>query len=340
MWKLIILRFKLLCVFWKSAPNCSIEIPLTGKRNIFVFLGADYGNLGDVAITYAQTKFLKDNFKNDNIIEIPISQTFAAIKIIKREIRQNDIITLIGGGNTSDLYDDIEFLRQLVIWNFRRHVIIGFPQTFDLSETAAGRFTSWTIKAIYNRARKLFIYARETNTFNVIRKRYPNINVEMLPDIVMSLDERQTQNRKGILLCLRSDKEKSTNKAIIDNILAKLNQIYRQTDIADNQINAVTLENRYSLFHEQLGKFRKHEVVLTDRLHGMIFAFITGTPAYVFDNSNHKISACYQWIKDCGYIQLVKSADDVLPFSKISNFEHVHSQIITRIKKSICLKLQ
>jgi pyruvyl transferase EpsI len=31
------------------------------KNQAYIFLAADYGNLGDVAITYAQTKFLEDN---------------------------------------------------------------------------------------------------------------------------------------------------------------------------------------------------------------------------------------------------------------------------------------
>jgi len=34
------------------------------KKQVYIFLAADYGNLGDVAITYAQTKFLKEHTKN------------------------------------------------------------------------------------------------------------------------------------------------------------------------------------------------------------------------------------------------------------------------------------
>ena len=30
------------------------------KKRVFVFLAADYGNIGDIAITYAQKEFLKE----------------------------------------------------------------------------------------------------------------------------------------------------------------------------------------------------------------------------------------------------------------------------------------
>ncbi|MDA3776081.1 polysaccharide pyruvyl transferase family protein [Streptococcus thermophilus] len=41
-------------------------------------------------------------------------------------------------------------------------------------------------------------------------------------------------------------------------------------------------------FRKIITKFR-YEVVLTDKLHGMIFSYITGTPCIVLANDNHKI---------------------------------------------------
>ena len=57
------------------------------------------------------------------------------------------------------------------------------------------------------------------------------------------------------------------------------------------------------IFHTKRDKFSKAELVITDRLHGMIFSVITKTPCLVFDNKNHKISETYTaWLKDCNYI--------------------------------------
>ncbi len=41
----------------------------------------------------------------------------------------------------------------------------------------------------------------------------------------------------------------------------------------------------------------------------MVFAYITRTPALVFENNNGKIKYCFEWIKDSGFIQLLKKQD-------------------------------
>ena len=40
--------------------------------------------------------------------------------------------------------------------------------------------------------------------------------------------------------------------------------------------------------------FQKSELVITDRLHGMIFCYITKTPCIVMPNNNHKILMTYE----------------------------------------------
>lgn len=94
-----------------------------------MFLAADYGNLGDVAITYAQEKYLSETFPGYKIVDVPISKTLNSIKAIQSIISKDDIITTVGGGNMCDLYFDIELLRQLVVKAFPNNKVISFPQT-------------------------------------------------------------------------------------------------------------------------------------------------------------------------------------------------------------------
>ena len=49
-------------------------------------------------------------------------------------------------------------------------------------------------------------------------------------------------------------------------------------------------------------------IVLTDRLHGMIFSAITGTPCVASSNYNHKIKESYEWIK---YLPYIKYAENI-----------------------------
>src|SRR5690606_38406975 len=110
----------------------------TSKNQAYIFLAADYGNLGDVAITYAQTKFLKEH-SDYQVIEIPISESLEGLWSVKKNIKKGDIVTTVGGGNMGDLYDQIEFIRQLTFQWFPNNRIISFPQTFDFTDSKEGR---------------------------------------------------------------------------------------------------------------------------------------------------------------------------------------------------------
>ena len=59
------------------------------------------------------------------------------------------------------------------------------------------------------------------------------------------------------------------------------------------------------------------ELVITDRLHGMIFACITSTPCIVLDNYNHKIRNFYRsWLSDVPNIRFAEQVEDILPLTR------------------------
>ncbi|WP_232684040.1 polysaccharide pyruvyl transferase family protein [Leuconostoc mesenteroides] len=61
--------------------------------------------------------------------------------------------------------------------------------------------------------------------------------------------------------------------------------------------------------NSKLQEFSSSKIVITDRLHGMIVAYITGALAIVFDNQNNKVRHSYNdWLSDVDYIHFV--ADD------------------------------
>ena len=111
------------------------EVTLAKGKRIFVFLSADYGNIGDLAISKAQRNFLKDNLTDYEVFPVPISKTRIWLGSIKKQVTSDDIITIIGGGNMGSLYPDIEDLRQLVIRSFPCNRVVCFPQTLDWDES-------------------------------------------------------------------------------------------------------------------------------------------------------------------------------------------------------------
>ena len=56
---------------------------------------------------------------------------------------------------------------------------------------------------------------------------------------------------------------------------------------------------------KKLDEFRKSKLVVTDRLHGMLFAAITGTPCIALGNSSGKVKGVYDWLTHLDYIQYV-----------------------------------
>lgn len=323
--------------YWHSVSHLSEYDKLREKKKCFVFLAADYGNLGDVAITHAQEKFLKENYPEFEIIDVPISKTLSHLKALRQISSPNDIITVVGGGNMSDLYYDIEILRQMVVKAFPKNKVILFPQTMFFSSSLGGKYLYRKAKRTYLRHNNLTITARERWSYHAMKSM---ISIcKLVPDIVMSLDKREpTTERKGITLCLRDDVESDLSKDFKDVLGTEVSKKF-SVAFYDTHIGrcGLSLDNRLNELNKIWAQFRSSEWVITDRLHGMIFAFITATPCIVLPNNNYKIEGCYSWIKDCGYIYFI----DELNISKLKallsrkvrtiDFETVHNILKNKV---------
>jgi len=301
------IKFILFRLKFKSNSYFNFKIP-SSKKRIFIFLAADYGNLGDVAITYAQHKFLSTTFTDYTTTEIPISQTLAGLEYVKRIITKDDIITTVGGGNMGDLYIQIENYRQMVFEYFPNNKIISFPQTVDFSETLSGLDALDAAKFVYENHKHLLLLAREQKTFDYFQLHFPSTKSLLVPDIVMSLNREQpTFERKGAVICLREDKEKKLTDNQHQELLDTIKSNYKNISFRDTHIGTdfMGLKTRVSELFSIWDTFKKAEIVVTDRLHGMIFCFITNTPVMVLLNNNHKVQSSFEWINTATNIYLV-----------------------------------
>lgn len=306
------LRKKLFMKYFLSNATDAFLKYNNDKQSIVVALAADYGNLGDVAITKAQTEYLESMFPKANVIDFPISQTFTMMKSLKKVIKKGDIITLVGGGNTGDMYDDIEYCRQFVISQFPDNLVVAFPQTIDFSNTAYGEKALTRFIKVYNNHSNLFVSAREKKSFDKFKMLLPNVDVLFVPDIVLSLKtDLPNVSREGISLVLRDDSEKQMKSEAINNLKETLKKKYNVSSF-DNTINTsrMGIEVRKEELNKQLMKFKRSGVVVTDRLHGMIFAVITNTPCIAIDNSNKKISGVYNaWLNNIQNLKVLETFD-------------------------------
>lgn len=74
-------------------------------------------------------------------------------------------------------------------------------------------------------------------------------------------------------------------------------------------------EFRKKFLTKQWKQIAKSSIVITDRLHGMIFSYLTQTPCIVLANNNGKIKSAYtDWLCDCNFIKFVNNEDNILNY--------------------------
>ena len=302
------------------------EIVLPVGKRVFIFLSADYGNIGDLAISAAQKNFISQYTADYEIVTVPISKTIFWIDSIKKQIRTDDIITIIGGGNMGSLYPDIEGIRQLIIQKFSHNRIICFPQTLDWDETKASNRALNKIVRIYSSHSDIHIFARESITYKKLKKIFNgkvNVKIGLVPDIVMSASANNlgvvnSSKPTGILTCLRNDKEcalKAEHYAIVESAIGNTGLTITKTDThaGGSGLNEVECNK---LLSDKIQQFAGVQLVITDRLHGMILCILSGTPCLVLPNSNHKIRQTYlDWLKYHPRLMFIESEN----FNKISD---------------------
>lgn len=286
------------------------------EQKIFLMLAPDYANVGDIAISIAQEKILQKVHPSSKIIEIPMLSFYKYKDDIKSIINENDIITIIGGGNMGSVYLEGEERRREIIKSFPNNKIISFPQSIDFENTLNGKDEFEKTIKIYAEHKNLTIFAREERSYNIMKQNFKN-DVYLVPDTVIYLKDKlniqKNTQRKHITLCLREDREKITSNTIskdITNLLKNNNHTNIKT--IDTYLGKIEFEqsDKINIFENLLKKFTESQIIITDRLHGMIFALITHTPCIALDNSNKKVSSTYNtWLKECNYIKFLDKFD-------------------------------
>lgn len=273
-------------------------------KNIFLLTSPEYGNLGDHAIASSMLGFVKEQFSEYKIYEIPDSEFGNSISWIVKNNKRDDFIFLIGGGNFGILYPKIEYWRRLVIRKCKNAKIVLFPQSSVWRTDLHDKLQLQRSIRIYSNNQNLYLMAREKNTYNLIKQNFKN-KVYLTPDIVLTkkyvanLTEK-SDYKDTVLLCFRNDIEKSLKTETIteiEKIISSKGYLMKNFDTETYRV--IPAANREAVLRETMQLFFNSRYVITDRLHGMIFAAINGVPCLAFDNTTHKVSGVAdKWLSD------------------------------------------
>ena len=279
--------------------SCVMQIIFT--RRALIFCTPFHDNLGDSAIAIAEGVLLKEaGFPN--FVEIDTRTFMRWLRLFQRIVPANRTLFIHGGGNMGDLWEEEESARRALLAYFPRNRIIAFPQTLYYSDPEKE-----TESAAYYSSSRLTLTAREQISYQKMLALYPNARILLSPDIVLFTSMKDyganPQRRTDVLICARSDAEKKVDSAMwkqIEQELAVAGVPVRKTDMYYGK--PVTPKNRKTCVRQKLEEFGKAKLVVTDRLHGMVFSALMGTPCVVLSNYNHKISGTYSWISKLPYV--------------------------------------
>lgn len=272
-------------------------------------------NVGDLAIAYAERQFIESQ-TNNRFAEITALELDYCEKEFASIIPTNKTILVHGGGFLGSLWPNEEERFRRILSAFSSHRIIVFPQTVTFNlKTKTGKRYMKESQLTYSAHPNLTICVRDKMSHELLLDLFPKIKTALIPDMVLQLKIKNISNinRKGILLCMRDDHEKALSEAEekkLSAILSERKEAITRTDMSAN-VPPSTKAKSEKIVDEKLSEFRKSKIVITDRLHGMIFSALTGTPCIALNNSNKKVEAVYQWIDSLEYIHCARSIDEL-----------------------------
>ncbi|MDD2971664.1 MAG: polysaccharide pyruvyl transferase family protein [Lachnospiraceae bacterium] len=286
------------------------QIKTKGERRAVLIGSPVHSNLGDHLIADNCINFIQ-KLGFQTVVDIPEFYYDLFGKTIK--LRQTDIIFIVGGGWLGNDYEDSNIICQ-IIRQWPRNKIVIFPQTIHFS--AQGKYNDADeIGEILHSFKNVLLCVREKKSYVTAIEvlKLPCDRVLLSPDITLfsSVYLNKNDAKHGVILSIRNDRE-SINKNLnftIKKILEELKLEHTESStVIKNKI--VPLALRSKIIHDKLEEYGQSNLVITNRLHSMIFAMLSRTKCMAFDNSTHKVSETISnWLSDNPNIHYVTTSD-------------------------------
>lgn len=254
-----------------------------------------HGNLGDQAIVVSEQEFLKKcGIDKRQIIEVDNELVLARMANIQKTVNNNDLLILDGGGNIGTLWPNEDNKIISIINSFKNNRIIVFPQTCFYESGCHYRILR-TKRALTSHE-DLHIFLRDEKSFSLFVKLYPGVNCSLTPDIVLSLKPNISQKKKKrILICKRADKESSLDSDPSLQLKTEFAgfSVLTFSTVLNKRVTALSRKRHLRYLFR---KISTAELVITDRLHALLFSFICSTKCICFDNKSNKVFGALHWV--------------------------------------------
>ena len=200
------------------------------KRRIVLIGTPEYGNLGDHLIALGELQWLHDHFPDDTVREFTHETLLRdhRLRLLRAQLRRQDILFLQGGGNMNDKYMNCEMIRRAVIRHRPKNRIILFPQSLSYAQTPQAQQIKKETAALYDAHPALTILAREETSFRTAQEMFPHLRTLLVPDMAAYLfgtvAPSENVPRSGITLCLRTDAERYYSSRELTDLFQTLSE--------------------------------------------------------------------------------------------------------------------
>lgn len=298
----------------RTVRGCLESVRPRSERPTIFWLGAFppyHANLGDLAQTVAVERFLHEEFPDYRLESYDrLDLTERLVEDLVRRLRDDDLVFLQSSGDFGSFHDGRTPMPQVLPYTeFRRRIAQALPgrRIINLPTTVYYGDSEPALKSL-ERDRQAFgdtrftLLCREEESLRIARDRLP-CEALFFPDFVFRMRPRLSgAKRTGARLLLRNDSEAALDpeqRAQLKTTLSARFGSVIEKDILHSPFATVSIV-RDECIEEVLDMYCRTEVVVTDKMHGMIIATITGTPCIaVSSRIPHKIR---------GYTSLLEGA--------------------------------
>ena len=302
----------------ETVVNIPTQIQIKSEHSKTVLLlSPQYLNYGDHLIARSELDFFGKKLKKPSL---DINYTFFDLWDSKacRAVGKDDILWITGGGYIGDLWPESHNMVEKVIKRFPDNTIVFAPQTAFFTDK--GSKTSDGFVRLVTSHGKCIFFSRDKKTHDTLNS--IGIESQLAPDF--GLLYRPDYNKlpiknKYVALCLRNDTEKVITDCDIEEIrnALKSENLPLHNILMAKEHCEIPTWTRTFFVRKKLEEYSAAKVVVTDRLHGMVFSAIAGVPCVALDNKSRKVSGLYeQWIGSLDYVKVAASPDQIQPALK------------------------
>lgn len=296
--------------------------PSASKHRVFYLGITPHANLGDMAQHYCICKWIEENYPDYDLLKFEaktvVDSKAGFLNQLKAIYTDKDFIVFQSGYTTQDLGGQHELMHRMVIDALPDAHILMMPQTIFFQHEENRKRCAEN----HSKAKRMLFLARDLVSYEQAKEMFKGVKIVAFPDIVTTLIGTLSfsNQRNGVCLCKRNDKEKYYSDEELNCLVAKIEETDKVT-ITDTSINEnyIKVRNNMQYYVErEIEKFSHYKVIITDRYHGTIFSLAAGTPVIILKTTDHKVTTGADWFKGVydDYVYVANDLNDAFKLYK------------------------